>query len=334
MKKMILLVVMGLFLNYGVCLSEENVEKKWDISGPYKHQNLTVFLIHGNSAVDSGNTLTLEEAIEKKYIVIHETGSVNELTVENVSDNPVYIQAGDIVKGGRQDRTLQYDVVIQPKSGKVSVNSFCVEHGRWSKRGDEDAREFSSSKKILSSKKLKLAAKSEGSQGEVWEEVSKVQEKLSRNLGKSVKSAQSESSLQLTLEDKDIEKQTKAYVDAISELVKEKKGTIGFVFAINDEINSADIYGNATLFQKLFPKMLEACATEALSERHEISDTNNLAIEDIAKWMADAEKGKETKKDINKDNHLKIKDSESDMVFETYGKNKDGIWIHKNIIKK
>lgn len=334
MKKMVLLVVMGLLITHGVCLSEENVKKKWDISGPYAHQNLAVFLVHGESAVDAGNTLTLEEAIEKKYIIIHETGSVNELMVENVSDKPVYIQAGDIVKGGRQDRTLQHDLVIQPKSGKVSVNSFCVEHGRWSKRGDEDARAFNSSKKILSSKKLKLAAKSEGDQGEVWEEVSKVQEKLSRNLGKSVKSVQSESSLQLTLEDKDIEKQTKAYVDAISALVKDKKRTIGFVFAINDEINSADIYGNTTLFQKLFPKMLEACATEALSERHENSDTNNLTINDINKWMADAEKGKETRKDINSDNHLKIKDSESDMIFETYDKNKASTWIHKNIIKK
>jgi hypothetical protein len=62
---------------------------------------------------------------------------VNELIVENLSDEEVYIQSGDIVKGGRQDRTLGYDLIVPKKSGKVKITSFCVEHGRWSARGRE-----------------------------------------------------------------------------------------------------------------------------------------------------------------------------------------------------
>ncbi len=76
------------------------------VSGPYSHENLTVFLFHGPDAAQSRNVLTLQEAIEQKLVVVHETGSVNELAVENQSlDSEVFLQSGDIVKGGRQGRS-------------------------------------------------------------------------------------------------------------------------------------------------------------------------------------------------------------------------------------
>src|SRR5262249_5531978 len=59
-----------------------------------------------------------------------------ELVVENLSpDVEVYIQAGDIVKGGRQDRVLSYDLIVPPRSGKVPLAAFCVEAGRRQPRG-------------------------------------------------------------------------------------------------------------------------------------------------------------------------------------------------------
>src|SRR5580704_11768821 len=68
------------------------------LSGPYTHENLTVFLIHGKDALPGKKFLTLQEALEQKHLVVHETGNVNKLAVENVSaDAEVFIQAGDIV---------------------------------------------------------------------------------------------------------------------------------------------------------------------------------------------------------------------------------------------
>src|SRR5262245_51576810 len=98
--------------------------------------------------------------MKQKKIIVHETGSVNELTIENVSPrDDAFIQAGDIVKGGRQDRTLAYDLILGPKSGKVPIPSFCVEQGRWSRRGREDDGRFHASSDQLVTKELKLAAK-------------------------------------------------------------------------------------------------------------------------------------------------------------------------------
>jgi hypothetical protein len=114
------------------------------VSGPYTHDNLSLFLIHGSSG---GKTsyLTLKDALAQKKVVVHESTNVNELAIENLSDRDVFIQGGDIVKGGEQDRVLSNDFVLGPRSGKTPISAFCVEHGRWSQRGAEPARQFASS---------------------------------------------------------------------------------------------------------------------------------------------------------------------------------------------
>src|ERR1700690_4060686 len=148
------------------------------LSGPFTHDNLTIFLIHG---VDKStrNLLTLDEAIDQRKVVVFETRNVNELAVENVSSEDVFIESGDIVKGGAQDRTLKDDLILPSKSGKVSLNSFCVEHGRWSRRGNEEVGTFGGAHQAIASKQLKMAVKMKQDQREVWAQVAKAQAELS-----------------------------------------------------------------------------------------------------------------------------------------------------------
>lgn len=128
------------------------------LSGPYTHDNLTLYFIHGKSA-DGPVPLTLEEALDKGVVTVHETGSVAELAIENTGNDEVLIHAGDIVKGGRQDRVLTTTMILKPKSGQVPLDAFCVEQGRWSGRGGEDAKRFASSKEMMPSREAKLAMK-------------------------------------------------------------------------------------------------------------------------------------------------------------------------------
>ena len=107
------------------------------ISGPQVHENFAVYFIHGPSA-PGPVPLTLQEALAKGSVRVLETGEVNELKIENTGGEDVFIQSGDIVKGGRQDRVLTMSFVLPPKSGEVALAAFCVEHGRWSARGAED----------------------------------------------------------------------------------------------------------------------------------------------------------------------------------------------------
>src|SRR5215471_15850240 len=93
---------------------------EWNLSEPCTYRNLAVFLIRGKDTHPDKKLLTLQEALAEKKIIVHETGRVNELSVQNVSeDAAVFIQAGDIVKGGRQDRVLAYDLIVPAQSGRV-----------------------------------------------------------------------------------------------------------------------------------------------------------------------------------------------------------------------
>lgn len=308
--------------------------QKHDLSGPYVYKNLAVYLIHGKNTFAMNNLLTLKEAIEQKKIIIHETGNVNELAVQNISNNYIFIQEGDIVKGGRQDRIFQYDMVVKPKSGRIPISSFCVEQSRWSKRGREAVDEFQSSDNRVASKKLRLASKEDRSQQEVWQEVVTVQGKLSAQMGRTVNSGVSASSLQLALEDTGVAQSAQDYIDAINKTTKVEKNVIGFVFAINGEINSADVYGNSALFKKMWPKLLEACAIEAISESRGSTQARAIPAQEVSKWMDEVESGKKSNKSVDGDTEFKIKDSQQNILYETYTKDNQEQWIHKNMIKK
>jgi hypothetical protein len=126
------------------------------ISGPHVHDNLAVYFVHGVSA-GGAIPLTLQEALAKGSVQVVETGQVNELQIENTGSEEVFIQAGDIVKGGKQDRVLTVSFVLPPKSGRVPIASFCVEQGRWSARGKEDQFKFSSAHEAMPSRAALLA---------------------------------------------------------------------------------------------------------------------------------------------------------------------------------
>src|SRR5436190_2246819 len=65
------------------------------VTGPVTHENLTVYFIRGTSAPGKV-PLTLEEALAKRIVQVRETGNVNELEVENLGGDEVFIQSGDI----------------------------------------------------------------------------------------------------------------------------------------------------------------------------------------------------------------------------------------------
>jgi hypothetical protein len=334
LKVSIQIVITAAVLLYTGCEPTRLPFDGYQISGPYTVKNLSVYLIHGNDQFATEDMLTLEEAVAANKLIVHETGSVNELAVENLSQQPVYIQSGDIVKGGRQDRTIQNDHIIMPNSGKVPVASFCVESGRWSKRGAEADGEFSSSKKQLASRELKLAARSAKSQGDVWSQVDNMQQKLSKKLGKSVSNTISSSSLQLTLEDADLGKKVKEYVDSISRKIEKEKKTIGLAVAINGQMSAMDIYENAKLFSKLQSKLIDAAATEALGEADTTNSFKKLSLADAVNWAKKANEGSSRKEDIDPTVSVVQVDNDSTVQFKTLDKNTSSCAIHKSVLKK
>jgi hypothetical protein len=304
------------------------------LSGPYGYRNLNVYLVRGKSATEKKDLMTLDEAISRGLAVVHETGDVNELEIENLSDREIYVQAGDIVKGGRQDRTFQDDLVVKPKSGRIPVASFCVENGRWSKRGGEDARVFGSSKNQLASKELKLAARMGKDQNAVWEKVAEAQERLSKSVGETVRSADSSSSLQLTLENGKLADLRKAYAKEIKKAIGSMDGAVGFAMAINGKLVSADVYGDAAVFAKLWPKLLDAAATEAIAEDGAGTNGTAPAAEEVGAWMASLEAAPAREEKVVGGNAVRVRETRNAVSFESYEADGGGTFVHKALMGK
>jgi hypothetical protein len=306
---------------------------EYRLSGPFTHRNLSIFLVHGKNLTKSKTFLTLQEALVQKKVVVYETKSVNELAIENFSNEEVYVQAGDIVKGGQQDRMIGVDLIVPPRSGKLPISAFCVEHGRWSGRGNERAAVFSSSSDAVATKEIKLAAKRENSQGGVWESVTVAQNKLSQNVGTRVNSPVSASSLQLAVENGKVQDTADIYIKALSGIVNRSDDVIGYVFAINGKVNSADVYASNVLFKKLWPKLLKANAIEAIAElqREKFAPAS---AESVQGFLSESEKAHGSDKDVNGRVNLLTREDDENILFETRDRAAKGAWVHRNYIKK
>ncbi|HEY9682291.1 MAG TPA: DUF6569 family protein [Oculatellaceae cyanobacterium] len=317
------------------------------ITGPYNSGNLSVFMIHGKDQIKGQTYLTLQEALDQKKVVVHETGNVNNLSIDNLSGSVVFIQGGDIVKGGRQDRTMQQDMLLQPNQKNAALPAFCVEHGRWSGRGSESDKNFESADYALAGKQIKLAAKQANNQSDVWAAVSNAQSKLGKVLAKPVEATASPTSYELTLENKDVKQATTKIVQDLQKIGESEKDAIGYAFAINGKINSADVYASHDLFRKLWPKMLNASAVEAVTEganggaagsnagASKKSIGRKLNASDVRKCLEEAEQAPKKKESEVNTQHSNVysKEDGKNIVFYTLDKDRS-VEVHKNYMNK
>ena len=327
---------LSLAIIVGVCLSNAATAQttNYRISEPVSYKNLSIFLIHGKDENSKGNIITLQEALERKLFVVYETSDVNELEVENLSKElDVFIQSGDIVKGGKQDRVLAVSIIIPARSGRVSIQAFCVESGRWTKRGSEDAAKFTSSNERIVTKELKLAANSARSQQEVWDKVSEAQTRLSNTVGEKVNAPQSNSSLQLSLENRQVTASVDEYVRQLAGIANGKADVIGYAFAVNGKLNSADIYVSNALFKKVWMKMLKAAATEAVAESRSVRLAAPVKADAVKGFIDDSEKARAKQETLASGARLVTREDKDNVMFEARDERSKAV-VHKSYVKK
>ena len=99
----------------------------------------------------------------------------------------------------------------------------------------------------------------------MWNQVKAFQESLGSAMSAPVESAESASSLQLSLENRQLAETKKAYVGALAALPERHANVVGFAIAINGKLSSAEVYATSALLRALWPKLLDAAATEAVA---------------------------------------------------------------------
>jgi hypothetical protein len=315
------------------------------ISGPFVHESLAIYLVHGAST-EGPVPLTLDEALAKKTATVHETGDVNSLEIENIGDEPVFVQSGDIVKGGQQDRALTASLQLLPHSGRTRIAVFCVEHGRWSGRDGEDTRTFSSARMALPSREAKIAirapaeatgADTSSRQLEVWRTVAKFQEQLSGNLGAPVASPRSQTSLQLALENDALAKAEAEYLGPLQAAGEKDADVVGYAFAVNGKLSAADIYPSNGLFRKMWPKLIKSAVAEAIAARSATDPKPAPTVNAVESFFQSAEHGAKVDQEVAHGVKLESRDGSKALYFETKPANAliaAPAFIHRNYLAK
>jgi len=280
------------------------VRQEWRLGAPVQHENLTIFPVLSDQANRRADLITLDEGLRLGNVTITELGGdgssrpidgsqvssraeVNRLALTNKSGRPLVLIAGEMILGGRQDRIVGHDCIIEASDTPVPLDVFCVEHGRWSGgfAFGESARNVTRDQSAGKGEVINLATGAPLARPEIREkaQAKKSQEQVWSSVAETVTVSGTRTStgtLKSVYEDKAVNKRIDAYERALRDSLSAET-IVGVVAAIGDKVVSADVFADHSLFQAYWPKMLKSYAVEAVS-------TKNTAKAQVMKAEAEA----------------------------------------------
>src|SRR5262249_26325614 len=140
--------------------------------------------------------------------------------------------------------------------------------------------------------------------------------------------------LQLTLENKKLQEAVEGYIKKLQPLAEAHADAIGYAFAVNGVVNSADVYVSHALFVKLWPGLLKGSAVEAIAELKKDKPFKPAGLEAVQAFLKDAEKGKVSEKPINKRVRVVEKETAHNLLYECRVRDQADIVIRKSYIAK
>jgi hypothetical protein len=302
--------------------------RNFRISGPYAHENVSVFLLHTDEQ-DPRTFLTLDEGLPAGLVKVTEQDQerVDALQLENASDNPLYLQEGERLSGGKQDRIIIASLVVPPHSGKVPVPTFCVEHGRW--REGTDGRRFgATANPALASKNLRGAAKVDGSQTGVWSAVD-----VQKASGTStLHTRNTNSSFNETFDAPETRKLADEYAAALSAVLPQHPDAVGVAILVNGQIEEVNIYPNHQVLVRLYPRLVQSYAFQARLLKDAPPAPAPLAAADVARFLREGSETEHQNKNIDDNNRLSLSLLEGKKYKCTT--EYDGKVIHSQVLKK
>ena len=237
-------------------ITYDNVFVDYDSAMEFK--NLRIIPIRpkhgfGNNAP---HVITLSQAIKQGLAVVSERGTastenVHYLRISNHSDQMIYVSSGEILSGGRQDRIVAQDTLLEPNGRDQYVSAMCVEELRWS----EKEKKFSY--QGFANPALRKVLDQSRNQVLIWREISK---QLRDN------NIPSKSSAYLSrVADKKMMQLNDEYYNFFKEKFKSADSSIvGFVCMTGNRVIGADIYASTDLFYNQLDPLLKGYCDQAV----------------------------------------------------------------------
>jgi hypothetical protein len=277
------------------------ISERASLLAPIQVESLTLTPIVSIAAAGKeADMLVLDEAMASKAVRISENDreSVNNLTLINSSEKPVFVLAGEVIIGGKQDRIIGANTIVPPKT-TLAVPVYCVEHGRW----DDKSRVFSSAN-ALAHGRLRGKASFEA-QGEVWKEVAETNAKR-----KTVNATDTYRTVAKQQSDGTLKDWQKKVDEAIAKVpAADRARMIGYVIALNGQVATVDMFQSPGLFKKLETKLVRSYVTEAVSVPA-AKDAKAPTPDAVKSFMADADKAAEQRSYETKAAKTRVKKGE------------------------
>jgi hypothetical protein len=184
----------------------------------------------------------------------------------------VFGLAGEIISGAKQNRMLEKDVLLPPKSAWLDLSVYCVEHGRW----HGASMSFESKGQIAAGRVRGTAANSQ-SQSEVWDEVSR----NNADLGIVTETDRFDA----VYDDHSVQTQLNGYEKALKTQVPQLgPNVLGVAVAVGDRLVCCDVFGSKALFAKMWPRLLESYVIDAISRE----PSGTTSRDDVAGFLKQA----------------------------------------------
>jgi len=254
----------------------------WQAHEPVVYSNLALFPVTTIVGHNSHGYITLDEGLATGEVEVSELGAllrcrphtrcagqaqVNTLALVNRSKRTLILLAGKIVTGGKQDRVISKDRLVLPGAEPLPLDVFCVEPGRWS-----GASANFQGKSFMAAPSVREKAAVAKNQQQVWDATGQMRARVA------AAAPAAEAEMRGSSSYAQLERSTvlKGRIDAAtgalqSDYEKALRGAlrgrniVGVVVAINGEVVWADLFSDAALFERYWPKLLRSYVVEAMS---------------------------------------------------------------------
>jgi hypothetical protein len=223
------------------------LEVHYDSAWTYKNLQLIPIRFKAGKGIGSSTGyLSLGQAMQQKKVVVKELGGrtgpdKRYLKLVNRSKYTIVAQAGELLKGGKQDRAIAQTTLIAPGRKGEAVDVFCIEKMRWDNKAQPFYHAGSSERHLRRQIDVRRA------QPPVWQEID-------RQFENRKQTSETWSYLELQHDS------TRGNLDYISYFTQKFEqsggGIAGFVFVSGNEVLSMELFENADLTTTLFRSML------------------------------------------------------------------------------
>jgi hypothetical protein len=274
--------ILGLFLCRFLQAQEityDNVYVDYDSAIEYK--DLRIIPIRPKHGFGNGlpHVITLSQALKQGIAVVSERGvasteNVHYLRINNHSDQTIYISAGEILSGGRQDRMLAQDTLLEPNGRDQYVSAMCVEELRWSEKEKKFSYEGYANpnlRKVLDESKNQVL---------IWREIAK---QLEEN-----KIPNKSLSYLSRVTDKRMIHSNDEYYQYFHAKFKSADSTIlGFVCMSGEKVIGSDIYASTDLFYNQLDPLLKGYCDQAVYMGTPVTITRDEEKKYLDKLLSD-----------------------------------------------